>query len=146
LNTRALIREERDYLVTNLKALGMTVIAANANYIFIRDPRSEKACPAGGKEGEKNPRRPEETPLHESLFHRGILIRNCDNYVGLGPGYYRICIRKREDNAKLIEAIKEIQSAGSGAEPADLKDSVGQAGLKDSAGQAGLKDGAGQEG
>jgi len=117
LKTKALIREEREYLVPRLKELGLTVIAANANYIFIRDTRSEKACRTGGREGEinprgqageKNPRRPEETPLHESLFNKGILIRNCDNYIGLGPGYYRICIRRHEDNVKLIEAIKEI--------------------------------------
>jgi len=87
--TRKLIREEREYLVPQLRDLGITVIASNANYIFIKDSRGMDA------------------PLHEMLFEKGILIRNCDNYIGLGPGYYRICIKKHEENVKLIEAIKE---------------------------------------
>ncbi len=87
--TKALLREEREYLISGLSETGIDVISSNANYIFIRDANG------GGK------------PLHEALFEKGILIRNCDNYHGLGPGYYRICIRKHEDNIKLIEALAE---------------------------------------
>lgn len=90
--TKELIRKERDYLVPRLKELGIKVIAANANYIFVKDSRRAAR------------------PLHEMLFDRGILIRNCDNYNGLGPGYYRICVKKHEENVKLIEAIKEMKS------------------------------------
>ncbi|HML37188.1 MAG TPA: threonine-phosphate decarboxylase CobD [Bacillota bacterium] len=89
--TKDLIRRERDYLIPDLGALGIAVIASSANYIFVRDSRST------------------ERPLHEMLFQKGILIRNCDNYRGLGPGYYRICIRKHEENAKLVAALREIK-------------------------------------
>lgn len=88
--TKKLIREEREYLIPELKELGITVIASNANYVFIKDD-----C-TGVK------------PLHEKLFEKGILIRNCDNYNGLEPGYYRICIRNHEDNTMLIGALKGI--------------------------------------
>ncbi len=90
--TKKLIREERAYLIPSLKETGITVIASNANYIFIKDSRSTAK------------------PLHELLFEKGILIRNCDNYYGLGPGYYRICIRKHEENMKLIEALREMKT------------------------------------
>ncbi len=91
VRTKNLIRAEREYLVPQLTELGITVIASNANYIFLKD----------GGAGLK--------PLHEMLFEKGILIRNCDNYNGLGPGYYRICIRKHEENVRLVEALKEIK-------------------------------------
>ena len=88
---KALIREERDYLTENLKEFDFIVFPSNANYIFIKD-----SCSA-------------DKPLHEILFEKGILIRNCDNYHGLGPGYYRICIKKHEENVKLIKALREIK-------------------------------------
>ncbi|MEL7657475.1 MAG: histidinol-phosphate transaminase, partial [Bacillota bacterium] len=87
---KALIGEERDYLTEILKKLNFTVFPPNANYIFIKDSYTR------------------ERPLHEMLFEKGILIRNCDNYHGLGPGYYRICIRKHEDNLKLVETLHEV--------------------------------------
>lgn len=90
VETKKLIREEREYLIPQFAKLGITVIGSNANYIFVKDGGGEK-------------------PLHEMLFEKGILIRNCDNYHGLGPGYYRICIRKHEENAVLIGALKEIR-------------------------------------
>jgi len=92
IKTKRLILEEREYLIRHLKKSGITVIASNANYIFIKDSCST------------------EKPLHEMLFEKGILIRNCDNYNGLGPGYYRFCIRKHEENIKLIEALREIKA------------------------------------
>jgi len=91
IQTKRLIREERDYLIPQLKETGIAVIASKANYIFIKDSCST------------------EKPLHEMLFEKGILIRNCDNYNGLGPGYYRICIKKHEENIKLIQALREIK-------------------------------------
>lgn len=89
--TKMLISREREFLIPELKREGIEVIASNANYIFVKD---------SGLAG---------TPLHELLFQKGILIRNCDNYHGLGPGYYRICIKKHEDNVKLIKAIREVK-------------------------------------
>lgn len=90
--TRRLIAKERNYLIPELKSAGIDVIASNANYIFVKDSHTF------GK------------PLHELLFEKGILIRNCDNYHGLAPGYYRICIRKNDENVKLIKILKEVRS------------------------------------
>ncbi|MGI5921231.1 MAG: threonine-phosphate decarboxylase CobD [Syntrophomonadaceae bacterium] len=85
--TKALVSRERAYLVRSLENLGIKVIASSANYIFVKWPFNTRK------------------PLHEMLFEKGILIRNCDNYYGLSPGYYRIGIRKHEDNAALIAAL-----------------------------------------
>ena len=90
IQTKKLIRQEREYLIPSLEKLGIKVIASNANYIFIKDSGLAKS------------------PLHEMLFEKGILIRNCENYHGLSPGHYRICIKRHEENLKLIETLREI--------------------------------------
>ena len=49
-----------------------------------------------------------ELELFDKLLERGILIRDCIDYIGLRKGYYRIAVKKHEDNDKLINAIKMI--------------------------------------
>lgn len=48
--------------------------------------------------------------LQQALWSRGILIRSCANYHQLGQAHYRLAIRKREDNQRLLQALKEILS------------------------------------
>ena len=42
------------------------------------------------------------------LANHGVYIRNCDDKIGLGPGYYRVASRSFEENLKIIAAIKEV--------------------------------------
>ena len=44
------------------------------------------------------------------MEEKGFLIRNCSNYIGLDEGYYRIAVKKRDDNVRLIKAMGEILS------------------------------------
>ena len=46
-------------------------------------------------------------PLYRLLLERGILIRNCANYTGLGQDFYRIAVKKHEDNRGFIKALEE---------------------------------------
>lgn len=50
----------------------------------------------------------EDINLKEELLKFGILIRSCDNYIGLDKGYYRVAVRTREENIKLISALKKV--------------------------------------
>ena len=45
--------------------------------------------------------------LDKKMEKHGIMIRNCSNYVNLGDDYFRVAVRNREDNLKLIHAMKE---------------------------------------
>ena len=36
------------------------------------------------------------------------MIRDCSNYRGLGRGYYRVAVRKREENEELFCALDEV--------------------------------------
>ena len=42
------------------------------------------------------------------LKKRGILIRDCANYRGLGNGWYRLAVRLPEENDRLLECMKQV--------------------------------------
>lgn len=83
--TRAFLSAEKAFLREGLSECGFTVCGSEANFLFFRD-RSERA----------------EYALSEYLLKRGILIRSCGNYRGLDGHYYRICVRKHEENEALL--------------------------------------------
>ncbi len=51
--------------------------------------------------------------LREDLARRGILIRDCGNFTGLSDKFFRIASRKREENSRLIEVLRETVQGGS---------------------------------
>ena len=83
---RAIIHTQRPLLAAGLEALGLTVIPSRANFLLFFSPR----------------------PLGGALLERGLQIRDCANYPGLGPGWYRTAVRLPEQNKRLLDAIKEI--------------------------------------
>lgn len=46
--------------------------------------------------------------LREELIKEGILIRSCSNYIGLDERYYRVAVRTRRENIKLLNALKKV--------------------------------------
>ncbi len=46
--------------------------------------------------------------MREHLRARGIAVRRCDTFPGLGPDRLRVAVRPAEQVAVLIEAMKEI--------------------------------------
>lgn len=85
-HTREYVKGEREYLTTGLKNAGITVFPAAANFIMLYT----------------------ETALYEELLKRRILIRDCSNFRGLSKGYYRIAVKSREENEKLLKRIGEL--------------------------------------
>jgi len=49
---------------------------------------------------------PEE--LAKRLAKRGILIRSCEPFSGLGPGFFRIAVRGKEENERLIGMLRHV--------------------------------------
>jgi threonine-phosphate decarboxylase len=47
------------------------------------------------------------TKLKELMAEEGILIRDCNTFVGLDDSYFRVTVRSFEENSKLIKALKE---------------------------------------
>lgn len=85
--TVEIVQKEKKYIISELKKLGVVCYDSCANFVFFK---SEKA-------------------LYENLLEKGILIRNCYNYVGLHYGYYRVAVKNHSQNEMLIQAIKEVE-------------------------------------
>jgi threonine-phosphate decarboxylase len=45
--------------------------------------------------------------LQSFLLRNKILIRTCDSHGELGPAYFRVAVRQREDNRRLIAALEQ---------------------------------------
>lgn len=48
------------------------------------------------------------TVLSKKLGKLGILIRDCSNFQGLDNHYFRVAVRKREENLKLLASLKKV--------------------------------------
>jgi len=47
------------------------------------------------------------TELRDSLTPEGLLIRDCSNFQGLGDCYFRVAVKRHEQNIVLIEKLKK---------------------------------------
>lgn len=82
------VEQELAYMKAELKAMPLTLFEGNANYLFF--------CTPGVKD------------LDVRLESRGIMIRNCSNYVNLGEDCWRVAVKSHEENKRLIKELKEI--------------------------------------
>ncbi|MBK5274941.1 MAG: threonine-phosphate decarboxylase [Desulfuromonadales bacterium] len=46
--------------------------------------------------------------LRERLMHQRLLIRDCTNFMGLSPSFFRVAVRTTEENERLLGAMKRI--------------------------------------
>ena len=81
--TKKYIENERQFMEGELRRKGFYIYPSAANFIMIYS----------------------DLPLYESLLQRGILIRDCSNFRGLGKGFYRIAVKNRKDNRILLENL-----------------------------------------
>ena len=84
--TSAMIPAERARLKTALESFGFWVCPSDANFLLFR-----------GSSG-----------LDTALRGEKIAVRNCSDYAGLGPDWYRIAVRLHDENETLIKAIASI--------------------------------------
>ncbi|MBB1069518.1 aminotransferase class I/II-fold pyridoxal phosphate-dependent enzyme [Limosilactobacillus sp. RRLNB_1_1] len=50
--------------------------------------------------------------LREKLIRQRILIRQCDDYEGLGAQYYRVAVKGPQDNVMLVNTLKKVLGRG----------------------------------
>jgi L-threonine-O-3-phosphate decarboxylase len=86
--SRRLILEELTWLSQSLRDLGLAPQESYANFILV-DIRSSDL---GSDQ------------LAAQLASQDVLVRDCQSF-GLGKGYIRVAVRRREENRLLIEAL-----------------------------------------
>lgn len=50
--------------------------------------------------------------LSQALSRHGILVRECQDFEGLGPAYWRVAIRSHAENEALHAAVQEVLQEG----------------------------------
>ena len=92
--TERWLERERKFLLERLTALeGLHPLASRTNFLLVKIERSHGDA----------------LQLRSFLLQRSILIRACDTF-GLGVNYFRIAIKRREDNQRLLAALTEWTS------------------------------------
>ena len=105
--TRAWLAAEPDWLYEALRSLpgarggdsaGLTVWRPGTNFLLCR---TDMSVPV----------------LADKMAVHGILIRDASNFEGLGSGFFRVAVRMRDDNERLVGALRvclaEAQSPSS---------------------------------
>ncbi len=87
---------ERQRLAEKINKLdGFSVFPGHANFLLIKIA------------GELPPA----AHLKEFLLNRGLLIRDCSSFPGLGSHFFRICVRKPDENDQLLNYLHRYLSS-----------------------------------
>jgi len=90
MRSRSLVASERRWMHNELENIrGLKVYPGYANFLLVRTDRSGSDA----------------TTLADALLSTGIAIRLCDNFDGLDRRYFRMAVRTREDNARLLAEL-----------------------------------------
>ncbi|MDO5146234.1 MAG: threonine-phosphate decarboxylase CobD [Eubacteriales bacterium] len=84
------VEKELAFMKEELSSLPVKLFDGQANYLFFRAPGI--------------------TDLDDRLEKKGIMIRNCSNYVNLQGDYWRVAVKSHEENKKLLDAMRDVLS------------------------------------
>jgi threonine-phosphate decarboxylase len=97
--TRALIQQEREFLIRRLAAQPeLFPFPSVVNYLLVKLTRPGMTA----------------ADLREQMLTRRIVIRDASNFRGLDERFFRIAVRGRQENERLLKALEQCL----GKEPA----------------------------
>ena len=88
--TRKVLNEENEWLYNELtKIEPLQCIGPSVNYILCHLHEQYSL-----------------EDMIQNLYHQSILLRDCSQYTGLGPNWFRVAVKTREQNQQLIQALQ----------------------------------------
>lgn len=91
--SKKFMKKERDFLYRELSKIQKLKVFPSEAIFFLIDLRK-----AGIKA----------STAKKKLIEKGMLIRDCSSFRGLNEYFIRVCIRKREENLKLIRELNSV--------------------------------------
>jgi threonine-phosphate decarboxylase len=88
--------ENRWEMKRQMEACGYLVYESNANFLLFCDSRERVHAQLCQPQG----------TLQDFCLEHGFLIRDCSNFPGLTQGYYRVCVRSKEENESLLAVLR----------------------------------------
>lgn len=91
--SRTFLLREREWLCSQLRAIaGLHVFLSQTNFLLAQLLRQDMTA----------------RDLADNLAQAKLLIRVCDNFVGLGAQFFRVAVRTRKENMRLLEALRGV--------------------------------------
>ncbi|RNJ80172.1 MAG: threonine-phosphate decarboxylase [Nitrosopumilus sp. H8] len=88
--SRKIIRTESEFLRNKMSQIpGIQCSPSSANFVLVRT-------------------RQDSARLQKKLLRRGVLVRDCGNFRGLGSNYIRVAVRTRRENLLLLRALEAV--------------------------------------
>ena len=95
--TERWLKRERESLLHHLAALDrFNPVASHTNFLLVKIETGDSL------------------QLRAFLLRKKILIRACDSFAGVGRHYFRVAVRRRRDNRRLIAALREWRASSIG--------------------------------
>ena len=93
VNTRQYVTGEKDFLYNGLNMIkGIQPLQPTVNFMLVKVEDIGKTS----------------SEIQSLLLKHNILIRNCSNFTGLDETYFRVAVKTREENQKLLGALKSV--------------------------------------
>lgn len=90
VNTRKLIKKELNFLTTSISKMNnFSCYPSSVNFVLIKSKINSDT-------------------LQKKLLEKGILVRDCSNFLGLDNKFVRIAVRTHKENVRLVKALGEI--------------------------------------
>lgn len=100
--TQAFVQAEGKYLYGELQKLpDLRVWPPSVNFILVQSLRQDLPAHV----------------LRQNLQNEGILLRDCGNYPGLTPYFFRLAVRTRCENERLIHNLRACLTAKNTEKP-----------------------------
>lgn len=102
------------FLSEKLIEKGFTVFDTDTNYLLIKYEDELGGKQSDGESDYLNEKQngwsSDDTKgyLYEEALKKGILIRDCSNFEGLGHNFYRIAVKGKSESQSLLEVIEHI--------------------------------------
>ncbi len=98
VRTRQYLSREKSFLYEGLSSIkGIIPFHPSANFIMVRIEDDKITA----------------SEISDHLTKDRIIIRNCSNFTGLNERYFRVAVRTRKDNQKLLSSLREAMDSGS---------------------------------
>lgn len=91
--TRAYVADAKNRLIGDLSAIEeLSIFLGTANFLLLRLCSPHYTA----------------RDLYQQLLQHGLIIRTCEDFEGLDSSYFRIAVRKKTENRRLVSALKKI--------------------------------------
>ncbi|OPY25366.1 MAG: Aspartate aminotransferase [Methanocella sp. PtaU1.Bin125] len=89
--SREFIRREREWMAGEIAAIkGLTMVPSSVNFFLVDVSGAGKTS----------------SEFAARMLERGIVVRDCSSFRMLGDSYVRLAVRTREENERLVKALK----------------------------------------